>query len=365
MWHYRGMKLEISNLSPEQAMREAIQSIAVGPDRGRDIEREHAAKVMSSIIGGDADIIQAAVFLIALRMKRESMGEFLGILDALSASIKPIVASVDELLVLADPFDGYLRNATITPFIPATLAACGLNSIMHGVETVGPKHGVTAHKVYRLAGITTDSSASSIADNLASSKWGYIDQRQYAPGLFALQGLRDRIVKRTALTTIERLLMPIKARSATHLVLGYVHKAYPEIYATLAKNAGYQNILLLKGVEGGLAPALNKPLRRYCFKSELPASIDAEKQLIESQAFFNCSSAAHAMDVNLDPVEQCLSNGLATLAGKPSTSRDSLTLASAQILIAHKRNLNLADAVKTVQACLDDGSALRCFNALR
>ena len=48
--------------------------------------------------------------------------------------------------MLADPFDGYVRNVSMTPFIPAVLAACGLNSVMHGVETVGPKHGVTAHR---------------------------------------------------------------------------------------------------------------------------------------------------------------------------------------------------------------------------
>ena len=365
LWHYQFMKLEISNLSAEQAMREAIQNIAVGPDRGRNISREHAAKAMSAVMNADVDPVQAAVFFIALRMKRESMDEFLGILDALMLSYEPQRASVDDVIILADPFDGYVRNVSMTPFIPAVLTACGLNSVMHGVETVGPKHGVTAHKVYKLAGIKTDLSPCLVAESLGSLGWGYVDQHQYASALFELQYLRDRIVKRTALTTIERLLMPIKGKMRTHLVLGYVHKAYPEIYATLAKNVGYQSVLLLKGVEGGLAPALNKPLRRYHFNGELPNSIDVEKQLIESQTLFDRSSAAEALSAEHDAIQQCLAIGLDVLAGKESISRDSLTLASAQILIAHRPNLSLESAVEKVQLCLDDGTALNCFNALR
>lgn len=370
LWHHRGMKTEINQLTSVEAMRAAIQSIAVGPDRGRDIGREHAAKIMSAILSDEIDSVQVAVFLIALRMKRESMGEFMGILDALLASIEPAVAGVNELIVLADPFDGYVRNVTMTPFIPAVLAACGLNSVMHGVETVGPKHGVTAHKIYKLAGINTGASSVEVASGMSDKRWGYVDQRQYAPQLFALQDLRDRIVKRTALTTIERLLMPIAAREKTHLTLGYVHRAYPEIYACLAKAAGYQNVLLLKGVEGGLAPALNKPLRRYSFDESLPVDefssyVDAKKQLIESESIFESASAALSFDSESEPVECCLEVGLSVLAGKQSVARDSLALASAQILIEHQQELSLNGAVEKVFGCLDNGSAEFFFNTLR
>lgn len=345
------------------AIREAIKNIAVGPDRGRDIPRDLTALVMRGILSGDIDPIQTAVFLIALRMKRESLDEFLGLFDSLLGSVQPVTAEVDDLLLLADPFDGYVRNNTMTPFMPAVLSACGHNVVIHGVETVGPKHGVTAHKVYKAAGIETQLDVQSVAVKVAAIGWGYVDQSVYAPQLFALQDLRDRIVKRTALTTLERLLIPIRGKRHTHLVLGYVHKAYPEIYARVAKEAGYESVLLLKGVEGGLAPALNKPLRRFFFAGELPSDIDAEKQLLESQPIFNCASAAMAVKPTMDPVEQCLETGLGVLSGVRSVARDSLCLACAQILIDHDSDLNLYQAVEKVQMCLDNGSAKERFNA--
>ncbi|MBL4670706.1 MAG: hypothetical protein JKX81_00490 [Arenicella sp.] len=365
------IKLDELNLvgNSQVAMREAIKDIAVGPGRGRDISRERAALVMRGILNGDIDPIQTAVFLIALRMKRESIDEFLGLFDALNGSVQSATVDVDNLLLLADPFDGYVRNISITPFMPAVLSACGHNAIIHGVETVGPKHGVTAHKIYKAAGIETQLDAQGVAAKVADIGWGYADQSCYAPSLFALQDLRDRIVKRTALTTLERLLVPIRAKQNTHLVLGYVHKAYPVIYATVAKEANYKSVLLLKGVEGGLAPALNKPLRKFFFDGELPSDIDAEKQLVESQPIFNSPSAAMAAvvtagDPAMSAIEQCLEIGLGVLNGVKSIARDSLCLATAQILTDHESELSLPEAVEKVQACLDNGTAKERFNAL-
>jgi len=349
-------------------MREAIQKIAVGPDRGKDMSRTEAYSVMQSILQGDADEIQVAVLLIALRMKRESMDEFLGLFDAMQESVQTISVDTPELFTLADPFDGYVRTATMTPFIPAVLAACGCSSLIHGVKTVGPKHGITAHKVYELAGINVAMTTQEAKESVEKCGWAYIDQSSYASSLNALNNLRDRIVKRTALTTLERLLMPLRA-DRTHLVLGYVHKAYPSIYAGIAAGAGYDSTLLLKGVEGGLAPALNKPLRQFFIEGELPEDVDQEKQLIESAELFNSNNAAQPLSLEGDfvsekAVQECFETGMLVLNGGGADARESLCFAVGQILYAHKKKASLADAIKYVASCLDNGSALERFDML-
>jgi len=207
-----------------------------------------------------------------------------------------------------------------------------------------------------------------VSTNLEQLGWAYADQSRYAPKLYALESLRDRIVKRSALTTLERLLMPIKATDSTHLVLGYVHKAYPEIYATVAQAAGYDSTLLLKGVEGGLAPALNKPLRQFFFTGELPTDVADEKAVIESHLLFTADSAALNAQDGEASVKQCLSVGLAVLDGRDdsyhATARESLSIAVGHILYAHGRAISLSEAVVKVQNCLDNGSAKECFNSL-
>jgi len=367
----------IDQVQAQQLMRDVIQRVAVGPDRGRDIARDEASAVMSAALNGMIDEVQLAVFLIALRMKRESLDEFYGLFDALQSESLSIIAPVPQLWSLADPFDGYQRHISMTPFLPALLSACGLPAVIHGVETVGPKHGVTAHKVYKLAGMNMFDTLSRAAQNISDVAWAYADQCDYAQKLASLNGLRDRIVKRTAVTTLERLLMPVKGAQSTHLVLGYVHKAYPEIYASVAQQAGYSSTLLIKGVEGGLAPALNKPLRRFLFADVLPDEVRAEKELLDSIDLFphNCAaltaasqldSAAEA-DTASDLVLRTLEIGVDVLQARydnVEVARDSLLLAAGNVLFAHRQADSLSLAVEKARHCLDNGLAYQHFKAL-
>ncbi len=349
--------------SIDHIVRTAIQDIAVGPDRGRDISRDAAQKVMHAVLKKQVDEVQVGIFLIALRMKRETLNEFTGLYSALLSETESIVSNVETVVSLADPFDGYLRNVTMTPFIPAVLAANGLHSVIHGVNSVGPKHGVTANKVYKLAGIDTGLSVERAAKKMESVGFCYVDQSLYSPSLYALQDLRHRIVKRSALTTLERLLIPIRGQSHTRLVLGYVHKAYPDIYTRLAFEGGFDHVLLLKGVEGGLAPALNKPLRRFVFDGVCPEDVDSNKSVLDTPFSGSASCAALPMQQDQDMVEQCLERGLEVLKGHSGVARDSLSLACAQILTAYDIQLSFNQALEKVNACLDNGAALERFQA--
>ncbi|MGH8621099.1 MAG: hypothetical protein ACRET3_03080, partial [Burkholderiales bacterium] len=59
--------------SPDAAlMRSIIQRIATGPELSKDITREEARAGMQLVLEGRVDPVQAGIFLIALRMKRET-----------------------------------------------------------------------------------------------------------------------------------------------------------------------------------------------------------------------------------------------------------------------------------------------------
>ena len=64
-------------------MRSIIQRIATGPHMSKDITTEEARAGMRAILEGDIDEVQAALFLIALRMKRETDDENIGVLDGI------------------------------------------------------------------------------------------------------------------------------------------------------------------------------------------------------------------------------------------------------------------------------------------
>ena len=250
-------------------MRAYLQKVATGPELGKSLDRASARDAMAMILSGDADIVQAAVYLIALRIKRETLDETLGGLDALTDMRALCAVDCAQLLTIAEPFNGMLRAHPPMPFVPAVLAACGLPAYCHGVRTVAPKFGVTAHRVYRSIGIATDLTPSAAAAQLADDSigWAYLDQSRYLPALYALRGLRARMVKRTCLSTLEVTLAPLRARR-TQLLCGYVHRDYPPVYLALARACGYDGASVVRGVEGGCIPSLAQPSKLFCYDAD-------------------------------------------------------------------------------------------------
>ena len=345
----------------DSAIHSAIQDVAVGPDRGRNISMDHAALVMQGILDDAVDPVQAAALLIALRMKRESEQEMRGLTKAAQLRVKTQTVNTSHLITLVDPFDGYSRTLSVSAFIPALLAACGYPSVIHGVESVGPKFGVTVRQVLS-SNPKFEVDFEEAAKQIESHGWAYLDQSDYLPELHNLIPLRNRIIKRTALTTFERVLAPIVTTGSNHLALGYVHKAYPEIYAGIAQQAGFDFIHLHKGVEGGLMIAAHKPFARY--SADLR---NKDVRLIKQQhGVDEHASPLRKLDSTLSVGEQarlCYQQGVDTLGGLEGPGRDALLASCANILSSVVSGLDYAQSVEKARLEIDNGSALEYFNA--
>lgn len=359
------MKITDTVESAVIVMHSIIQRIATGPELSKDISRAEACEGMRAILDGKIDPVQAAIFLIALRMKRETDDENLGILDALRSELRPdLVADVDDMVVLADPYDGYARTLPAAPFLPVVLAACGVPALSHGTERMGPKFGITHRQVLRAAGLPVDLDGEQAAVRLADPAigWAYLDVSVYSPRLARLTPLRTQIIKRPALTTIETVLDPLRARGRTHLVNGFVHKAYPRIYALLARACGYDSTLIIRGVEGGVTPSLRHKGRVFQYRGEdegreveiRPADFglgdSVEPPPLPDEVHHELNTVALARDA--------AEAGLAALDGAPGPTRDALVSAAALCLWHLGRQPTLAAAADAVREALDSGRAM-------
>ncbi len=354
-------------------MDSILKRIATGPELSKDISREEAREGMRLVLDGRVDPVQAGVFLIALRMKRETDEENRGMLEAIREATRSATAPVDEVLDLGDPYDGYNRTLPASPFLPALLAACGVAAVSHGVERMGPKYGVTHRQVLHAAGLPVDLAPGEAAARLADPGigWAYVDQKAFCPKLYALAGLRTLIVKRPAITTAEVLAGPVRGRLKTHLVTGYVHKAYPRVYAMLARHAGFDSALIVRGTEGGVIPSLAQTGKVFHYhgggeeaSTEFkPAEIGIAQSLRapripgmsddgESEAPFDAAAVAKA----------AAEAGLAALNGEPGPTRDCLVYGAALCLWHLKHHGSLKDAAEAVRGALDGGKALRCLH---
>ncbi|MEJ2612398.1 MAG: anthranilate phosphoribosyltransferase [Candidatus Thiodiazotropha sp.] len=361
------------NMASSALMHSIIQRIATGPELSKDITLKEASEGMSAILRGEIDDVQTAIFLIALRMKRETDDENKGSLDAILKISDSRVAKVDELISLADPYDGVNRNLPVAPMIPAVLATCGLPCVSHGLDSVGPKFGVTHRHVLQAAGIDVDISLDGAVARLEDPQlgWTYIDQKTFCPGLHNLTRLRQRIIKRQVLTTVEVLAKPITARNKTHLMTGYVHKPYPAKYASLARFAGFEGCLLVRGTEGGVIPSLRQAGMIFRYDNlgqEEPLDISPESLSIKQEmravplpeglAIKNGDEVARIKDVT-EAAQVAAETGLRALQGEKGPAYDALVYACALPLWHTNRHDSLQSAADQVRQVLDSGRAVQ------
>jgi len=350
------------------SMRSCIQKVATGPEYSKDLSFDEARAAINTALSKEADPVQTAVLLIAMRMKRETDAEYLGVLQGIKDNMSVVTANVPQLADISDPYDGYARGLAITAFLPAVVAACGLPAFSHGVHQVGPKFGATHHLILKAAGIDVDLDQQHVAAKLEDPNigWSYIDQKNFCPALHQLVSLRERMVKRQILTTVESLCSPIRGKDKTHVMCGYVHKAYPSIYASLARKAGFDSAVFVRGVEGGLVPSLKQESRFWFYKEgqkEQVQEIDPQELGI-TQA----TRATPLPDINADfdldtAVTAAAELGLKTLGGKSGPGRDSLVYSASLLLSTTGHYSSRTMAATAVRQVLDSGEALQRFQA--
>ena len=366
------------SISPQQRMRGYIQLVATGPELSKSLDAEQAQDAMELVMSGEIDDVRCGILLIALRMKRETDEENIGVMNALKGVMRRSTTRAPDVLAMADPFNGFLRSVPATPFVPAVLAACGLPTYIHGIETTGPKYGLTPRMILAASGCPVDLDADAAAARLDASDtgWSYIDQRHYAPPLHDLMRLRESMVKRTCLSTIEVVLRPVTGAERTHLLTGFVHRAYPPVYAALAHHAGFHSAALVRGVEGGCIPSLSQ-LSRY-FSSQggaepqlqrlAPAELGIEQadRAIDMPARFAgalASSGYGNTDCLIPVAEYARDLGLEALSGKAGPMRDSIVYCAAIALSHTGVAADLESGAAKAREAIDSGLALQRFQA--
>ena len=359
-------------------MRSIIQRIATGPELSKDIDRDEARRGMRAVLDGEVDPVRAAVFLIALRMKRETDDENLGILDAVLETTDTVTAPVEEIVDLSDPYNGFNRNLPVSAFLPAVLAACGVPAISHGVESMGPKFGATHHRVLAACGAPVASTPQDVCARLADTEtgWAYCDQSVFNPRLHGLAELRSLIVKRPALATVEVMAGPVRGRRRTHVVTGYVHKPYARTYLMLARQAGFDSALIVRGIEGGIIPSLRQNAKVWTYhegndESDTdisPGNLGIEQKvravpLPEGIAGYRRKSDDTGGEVDGTAIARAAARaGLDALDGALGPARDSLVYGAALVLRHVGKFTRLDEGAAAVRVALDEGRVRARFD---
>jgi len=363
-----------------ELIRSVIQRVATGPELSKNISHQEARATMHALLDGSADPVQAGIFLIGLRMKRETDDEMKGVLDACRDRTTTRSVELADLLDISDPYNGYNRTLPASFFVLPVLAACGQAAYSHGVELMGPKFGVTHHTILKALGANPLRDVDSVCNDLCDESigWGYLDQAKFCPSLHALTDLRTRIVKRPVLTTVEVLCGPLKATGSTHFMTGFVHKPYPPIYTMLARHIGFQSALLVRGTEGGIIPSFRQRGRIVRYRHDdrehqLEIEVDIEPESLGLRRDYRAADIPEDMraaDANQQTADRvglkydigeysraCANAGVDALKGQAGAAHDAIVFGSALALWHTGQATSAEEGAKQAREAIDSGAA--------
>lgn len=264
-------------------------------------------------------------FLEAERLKRETYDENSAFFKVLKSHVPSQKAAIKTLIDLGDSYDGCSRTPSLNLFLAATLAAAGYPTLVHSVDEVAPKEGITHHQILKEAGKNPLKTTTEAITDLESGEtgWTHLDQQIYHPQLYGLKKVRKEMVKRPFLATFEKMLQPIVAEQ-NYLVSQYTHKHYKlEVAKLLHDFCLFDKALHVKGIEGTCMINPKIPAECVLISNEMK-----EITIYGAEQGFQDSLGRYE---NITP-ELCLSLGLAILNDKDIPEKAFLVFQGATLL---------------------------------
>jgi anthranilate phosphoribosyltransferase len=192
-----------------------------------------------------------------LRIRYEDDAEYRGLYDAIekSSTTKKNENKNKNLIQLAEPFDGVEHSYMITPLLANNFQKNGYTAIAACSRNSGPKLTLNTWDIYHTFPDHFIKKPESLTAANPPYGWAW-DQADFYPNLEKWIDRRRIIMKRPFLATLEKVLNPL---GASILITSVFHIPYMEKMIWLADMAGFEAVIVLKrGLEGSLAPALAK-----------------------------------------------------------------------------------------------------------
>ncbi|KAI5419228.1 uncharacterized protein LOC127074935 [Lathyrus oleraceus] len=373
----------VGNGTTEMRLVGALREVLAGGHLGFEEVQGVLKEVLPFQEGGEkthgASEALLAAFLIGQRMNRETDRELKAYCLAFDEEIgPPPVADVKSLTHYGEPYDGNTRFFRSTLFVAAVRSCYGESCLLHGVDWMPPKGGITEEQMLKFMGANINLSPFNAKKLLEDDEVGfaYVSQREARPSLYSLIGIREHIKKRPPLATTEKVQQYVKASGKEAIVAGFYHGGYEESLLMLMKRRGVHSGLVVKGEEGALS--MTTRLRSVSTTKGLPVnycsgfrSVDissiSEPGGVTRQGF---SLEVNAKDYGFQPtdtprtdrsVSRNIELGLSALSGEKGPAYDRIVLNAGMVdhLLGAEGAEDISAALDRAREAIDSGSALK------
>lgn len=321
---------------------------------GADLAEDEACRVMEEIMTGQSTHAQIAAFLMALRMKGETVDEVVGFARVMREKATPIWNGVPpETLDTAGT--GGDRSGTFNISTAAAFVAAGAGARVakHGNRSVSSRSG--SADVMEALGIDIQMPPEKIRRALEEIGMGFLFAQAFHRSMKHVAPVRSEIKVRTVFNILGPLANPA---SACFQVIGVNSEKLLELMATAAGRLGVRRVFVVHGTDGLDEISVSSPteivecnegtLNRFVLRPEDLGVAPSPLEAIQGG-----DAAANAGIVRR------------VLEGAKGPHRDAVLLNAAAAILAAGLTKDLKEGFKVGAEAIDSGAALAKLEALR
>jgi len=318
---------------------------------GATLSIEEAQAAFNTIMSGEAQESQIGAFLMALRLRGETVDEITGAVQTMRAKAAMVQAPDNAIDIVGTGGDG-AGTYNISTGSALVVAGCGIPIAKHGNKAMSSKSG--AADVLTMLGVNLDADFSLIEQSIREAGIGFLMAPRHHSAMRFVGPVRAALGVRTIFNILGPLANPAGVKRQFS---GVFSKEWVVPMAEALKNLGTEKAWVVYGLDG-----LDE-------LSTTGTSFVAELKDGKVSTFEVTPEDAGLPRATLDDLKggDGAVNAVAIrelLAGKPGPYRDVVLMNAGASLIVAGKATDLKDGVQQAAAAIDDGRALKSLDKL-
>jgi anthranilate phosphoribosyltransferase len=332
---------------PASALKGLLATVA----EGRSLTEEEAERAFAIMMSGEATPSQIGGFLMALRVRGETVEEITGAARAMRARAVPLEAPADAIDTCGTGGDasGTFNVSTAAAIV---VAGCGVPVAKHGNRALSSKSG--SADVLRALGVNIDADLALVGESLREAHIGFMMAPRHHSAMRHVGPTRVELGTRTIFNLLGPLSNPAGTRRQ---LIGVFARAWLEPFARVLGNLGSERAWVVHGADG---------LDEVTTTGPTHVAALADGRVTTFQVTPEDAGLARAKPTDLlgGDAESNATAVWALLEGAPGPYRDIVVLNSAAALVVAGRAADLAAGARLAQEAIATGRARKALEAM-
>lgn len=318
---------------------------------GTSLTQAQAREAFDVIMSGEATPSQIGAFLMALRVRGETVDEITGAVEVMRAKMLRVKAPAEAIDIVGTGGDGTgtFNISTAAVFVAA---GCGLKIAKHGNRALSSKSGTG--DVLSALGIKLNIGPEQISHCINHAGVGFMFAPQHHAAMRFVGPTRVELGTRTIFNLLGPLSNPA---GTTRMLIGVFDGSWVEPLAHVLKNLGSKAVWVVHGCDGMDEVTTTGPTRVAELKNGKITTFEiTPEQAGLPIAYFEELKGG-------DPEFNAVALR-ALLDGERNAYRDIVVINVAAALVMCDEAKNLNEAARMAEQAIDDGKAQNALNAL-